>query len=229
MTQVLHSHRLPALPAGLAWRMQGPADLGQVESVHRRAVEGVPPVVVKHFTRAFLHGFLAGRGVVPGIETSGGELVGFGLLQHDLLPDDDPRPHLGLSQRPPLAKLAGAAVLPEKQGEGLQRLLIRARIALAEPGKLLFSTASPVNPASWKSLLSEGFLIRHFEYPYGGLPRFVLVRLPLADNADIALEYQDIASEDIPAHERALRDGWVGVASSGRPALVRYQRARVTP
>ena len=47
------------------------------------------------------------------------ELVAYGVLQLDLPPSEDARPLLGLAPHEPLAKLAGASVVPELWGAGL--------------------------------------------------------------------------------------------------------------
>lgn len=215
---------LPALPAGLRWRILGPADLERVEALHREALSGLAPSVVKPETHDFLESILRGRGRAVGIEDDREQLVAYGFLQHDLLPSDDPRAALGLPAAAPMAKLAGAAVAPDRRGAGLQRLLIRARVSVADPRQYLFATASPLNPASWISLLDEGFAIRRLEYRYGGHARFLHVRAPQADTAVLKGETRDIVGDDIPGHAGLLSEGWVGVQALPDPPRVRYQR-----
>ena len=214
---------LPALPAGLRWQLLGLHDLARVESLHRTAVAGLAPRVVKPETHTFLASILGGRGRAVGIETDAGELIAYGFLQHALLPEDDPRPHLGLAPSAPIAKLAGAAVARAYRGVGLQRRLIEARVALAEPHCTLFATASPDNAASWINLLAERFWIRRLEYRYGGHPRFLHVRTPGAAPAFTQERPRDVPTEDLATHEALLADGWCGVEAVAPPPAVRYR------
>lgn len=221
MTDALAS--LPTLPARLRWVRLGSRDLDRVERLHRGCAAGLPPRVVKPETHSFLADMLGGRGEGLGIEEEDHQLIAYGFLQHDLLPHDDLRPALGLSASTPIAKLAGAAVAPSHRGHGLQRSLIRARASLASPQHLLFATASPFNAPSWANLLAAGFPIRRLEYRYGGHPRFIHARDP-AGMPGVQQEcWQDVAGDDLPAHERLLADAHVGVSATARGS-VRYHR-----
>lgn len=215
---------LPALPPGLRWRVLGAGDIDPVERLHRAALAGVSPSIVKPETHGFLASILNGRGRAIGLEDVGGSLVAYGFLQQDLLPEDDPREKLGLTASTPIAKLAGVAVTPERRGAGLQRLIIRARVAIADRQQVLFSTASPLNPASWISLLDEGFLIRRLEYRYGGHARFLHVREPNGARVLPAGEARDVDGDDIATHAELLRHGWVGVEAVPASPRVRYRQ-----
>lgn len=221
MTDALTS--LPALPARLRWVRLGPEDLNRVESLHRACAAGLPPRVVKPETHAFLAAMLGSRGEGLGIEEEDHQLIAYGFLQHDLLPQDDLRPALGLSAATPIAKLAGAAVAPSHRGHSLQRSLIRARASLASPQHLLFATASPFNAPSWANLLSAGFPIRRLEYRYGGVPRFIHARVPAGMPPLQQDGWQDVAGDDLPAHERLLANEYIGVSVTARDS-VRYHR-----
>lgn len=214
---------LPALPARLRWVRLGSGDLDRVESLHRACAAGLPPRVVKPETHAFLADMLGGRGEALGIETEGQQLIAYGFLQHDLLAQDDLRPALGLSPSTPIAKLAGASVAPSHRRKGLQRSLIRARATLASPQHLLFATASPFNAPSWTNLLVEGLPIRRLEYRYGGHPRFIHARVPTGMPRVHQDDWQDVAGDDLPTHERLLADAHVGVSVTAR-GTVRYHR-----
>ncbi|MDG7115669.1 hypothetical protein OVO14_11250, partial [Streptococcus pneumoniae] len=74
----------------------------------------------------------------------------------------------------PVGRLAGARVAPAYRGRRLQRALIAARVAMAPPGMVLFSTAAPVNTPSWSSLVGEGFPVRDIVARYGGFARYFL-------------------------------------------------------
>ena len=169
---------MSAVPT-LDWRLLQPADLDTMEALHRLSIAGMAAQLVKPESRDFLASLLHGRGRVIGA-WAGTQLVAYGVLQHDLLPEYDPRPHLHLAPDHPVAKLAGAAVDPDWRGQGLQRALIAQRMALADSHTVLFATASPDNIASCHNLQACGFTVRALEHRYGGLPRYLLAYDPAA-------------------------------------------------
>lgn len=94
---------LPSSPPALAaldWRLLQPEDLPAMHALHLCSIEGMAAQTVKPETREFLHGLLLGRGRVIGA-WHGAALAAYGVLQHDLLAQDDPRPLLGLAPAPP--------------------------------------------------------------------------------------------------------------------------------
>ena len=200
-------------PSTLAWRLLQPADLDTMEVLHRLSLAGMAAHTVKAESRDFLASLLQGRGQVIGA-WAGQALVAYGVLQHDLLPEDDPRPHLGLSADRPAAKLAGAAVAPDWRGQHLQRTLIAKRMAQAQPGAVLFATAAPDNTASWHNLLACGFAVRALEYRDGGFARDRLAHDPAAPSAGPALAASglDVPPSDLPRQQALLHAGWRGVA-----------------
>ena len=115
----------------LTWRELRPADLATLHALHRASIAGLPPAMVKPESLDFLASLLHGRARVQGA-WDGDALVAYGVLQHDLLPTDNPRAHLGLAPAQALFKLAGAAVAPHWRGQGLQRTLIERRLAWAD-------------------------------------------------------------------------------------------------
>ena len=163
----------------LNWRLLQPADLDAMEALHHLSIAGMPAQLVKPESREFLAGLLHGRGRVISAWTDA-QLVAYGVLQHDLLAEDDPRAPLGLAPDHPIAKLAGAAVTPEWRGQHLQRTLIAQRMALADSRAVLFATAAPGNTASVENLQACGFAIRSLENRYGGLHRYLLAYDPAA-------------------------------------------------
>ena len=169
----------PAAEAALDWHLLQPTDLDTMEALHRLSCAGMSAQLVKPEKREFLASLLHGRGEVIGA-WAGAQLVAYGALLHELLPDDDPRPLLGLAPERHLAKLAGAAVAPGWRGQGLQRALIARRMARAERHAVLFVTAAPGNCASWHNLLFCGFSVRALQVCYGGLTRYLLAYDPPA-------------------------------------------------
>ena len=219
---------LPALPAGLRWDLLDPSALDAVEALHQASISGTTADLVKPESRQFLKSLLDGRGRVLGVLRDE-ELVAYGVLQHDLLPADDPRPQLGLAPTRPVRKLAGAAVARAWRGRGLQRRLIQARIRLAGAVGLLFATAGPANTVSWVNLMRCGFEVRAIEHRYGGYARLLLALEPLAANAATPRADDGSAEElvqalDLARQQALLRAGWHGVEPLPAEASIRYRR-----
>ncbi len=213
--------------AALDWRLLQPTDLDTMEALHRLSCAGMSAQLVKPEKREFLASLLHGRGEVIGA-WAGAQLVAYGALLHELLPDDDPRPLLGLAPERHLAKLAGAAVAPGWRGQGLQRALIAQRMARAERHAVLFVTAAPGNCASWHNLLLCGFSVRALQVCYGGLTRYLLAYdpaaaapAPLAPRTGTA-NFLDIDSLDLARQYRLLDAGWQGVAPGSAAGSLRW-------
>ncbi len=197
-------------PPDLHWRPLQPGDLPAMDALHRRSIAGMAAQVVKPETVEFLASLLHGRGRVIGA-WHGAALVAYGVLQHELLAEDDPRQLLGLAAGHPLAKLAGAAVAPSWRGHGLQRQLIERRLALAA-GAALFATAAPGNVVSWHNLLAFGFAVRALQYRYGGHPRYLLARVPGERFEPGDAPAQELGPAQLAQQQLLLARGWRGVA-----------------
>lgn len=223
----------PAAGAALDWRLLQPTDLDTMEALHRLSCAGMSAQLVKPEKREFLASLLHGRGEVIGA-WAGAQLVAYGALLHELLPDDDPRSLLGLAPERHLAKLAGAAVAPGWRGQGLQRALIARRMARAERHAVLFVTAAPGNCASWHNLLFCGFSVRALQVCYGGLTRYLLAYdpaapaptpAPLAPRTSTSTDnagFLDIDSLDLARQYHLLDAGWQGVAPGSAAGSVRW-------
>ena len=211
---------------GLAWRLLAPTDLAAMAALHRASLGSAGPDVVKPESPEFLASLLAGRGRVVAAWDAD-VLVAYGVLQHGLLPEDDPRPHLRARAGTTLAKLAGAAVAPGWRGLGLQRALVARRIALAQEIDWLFATVAPANPASWRNLLAAGFAVRTIEWRYGGHARYLLLRERGAVTSAAAAG-EDVPAGDLARQQALLAAGWRGVAAQPGTAI-RYVPPEAQP
>ena len=222
-----------ATTAGVAldWHWLQPSDLDAMEALHHLGRAGMSAQLVKPESRDFLASLLHGRGQVIGAR-SGAQLVAYGVLLHQLLPSDDPRPLLHLAPERPLAKLAGACVAPSWRGQRLQRALIAQRMARADDRTVLFVTAAPGNYASWRNLLACGFAVRALEVCYGGLTRYLLAYDPAAP-APLARihplgpragsdDFLDIDSLDLARQQSLIDAGWQGVAPGSTAGSLRW-------
>lgn len=200
-------------PSTLVWRRLGPSDLDAVERLHRQALRGTGPDIVKPETPDFFARLLGGRGAGIGVFDDA-HLIAYGLIQHDLPAYDDPRPLVGAAPGVAVVKLSGASVDPAYRGRGLQRALIAARVTLARENAdgalpLLFSTSAPANVPSWTNLLSERFAVRAVKLYYGGHPRYVMVR---EGDAPLPHGTLHLPAGAIEAQSSLLAQGWRGVA-----------------
>lgn len=197
-----------AATGGLIWRELGLDHVDAIYDLHRACIgESVRPEIVKPESRDFFVGILSGRGRIISV-WDGPALIAYGVLQRQLPAYDDPRPHIGAAADAPVAKLAGASVEISRRGAGLQRALIAARVAMADPGQILFATSAPANTPSWSNLLAEGFQIRALLPYYGGHLRYVMVR----DGTRLAPKAERLmAPSDHEGQIALLRAGWRGV------------------
>lgn len=199
----------------LDWRTLQPADLEAMHALHLESVVGMAPQAVKPETRAFLRSLLEGRGRVLGGWASD-RLVAYGVLQHDLLPEDAPRELLGLAPGAGLCKLAGAAVHPAWRGAGLQRWLIEQRMALAGDCAV-FATAAPCNLPSWHNLLAGGLMVRALQYRYGGHARYVLAHVPGDSFSGEGMQGCELGLDALDLQQQLLAQGWRGVRPGAAP------------
>lgn len=169
----------------LVRRPLGPADLPAVMDLHVRACAGISDQVVRPETEAFFAHMLGGGAVGEGLyDPASGALIAYGLLQTDLRGEEAlmaalPAAVAGLRA----GKLAGAAVDPAWRGHRLQAQLALRRLAVARNLELdyVFSTSSPQNPASYRSLLHAGLMICARSKVYGGYARYLLIKPVMLD------------------------------------------------
>lgn len=209
----------------LEWRPLGPGARADVERLHRLALASLSdPRLVRPETSAFFERVLTEDGEVVGAYR-GDDLIAYGILQYALESDDDPRSFARFADGP-LAKLAGAAVAPGWRGQGLQRELIRRRLALGSQRGYVqfFSTAAPGNPASWRNLLACGFVVIALMQRYGGLTRYLVARGPTfaaqPGSADVLILHAGDEAGQIAALHAGRRGIATTVDADGAPCIV---------
>lgn len=184
-------------------------DLGAILALHLAATGAVGRSdLIKPEKPEFFERILAGGGRVIGAWRDG-VFVGYGVLQLDLPPSEDARPHFGLSARDSLAKLAGACVLPEAWGEGIHDALIGLRVDEARRLGVahLYATAAPGNARSWENLLAAGFAVRGLVEKYGGHLRYLLHR---GEGIPVGPAARGVwcAADDAERQRQLIAGGW---------------------
>lgn len=200
--------------ARLRWSPLGPQDRDRIFELHLRAIQGMGPDQVRPESLEFFEALLDGAGRIIGACDPEGGLVAYGVLQDG--PDPGTRPELWLDWPfdARIQKLAGSSVAQAYRGQRLQCELIRRRVTLADPGAWLYATAAPSNPASWRSLLYEGFEIRRLRRVYQDSLRYLLARRagPLAPSAVPVGgdEPRPLDGLSLDEQDRLLSQGWRG-------------------
>ncbi len=201
-------------PVDLQWDTLGPEDLDRIIDLHARAIRGMGPDQVRPEHPEFFAGLLDGAGLIIGARGPAGDLVAYGVLQDGPDPGTRPDLWLGWPADARIQKLAGSSVAEAYRGRRLQCELIRRRVGLADPDAYLYATAAPSNPASWRSLLREGFEIRRLRRVYQDSLRYILARrtrmvapspTPMAEDAARPLDALPLDEQD-----RLLSQGWRG-------------------
>ena len=207
-------------PADLLQRELSISELNIIHALHLRSTVGLGNDMVRNETRASLQQLLQ-KSRVTGL-FHGDELVAYGVLQHQLPPEERLPESLAADPARPQLALAGISVSPQWRGHSLQRRLIMQRIAMAPANALLFSTAAPANHYSWNNLLECGFHVRDINLRYGGQMRYLMVLEPLPDYAlypDLSKEFHAL---DIKRQHQLLQQGWRGALPGHSPEYLRY-------
>ncbi len=200
----------------LVWRKLELTDADSVLHLHRLATAFIEnPSLVKPESAAYFRRILDGEGCIIG--AFDGDLVAYGVLQFDHEPEDEIRGAYGIDSRIRTGRLAGASVAPRYRGNGLQRALIDARTQMAPQHMRLFSTAAPINPASWTNLLRKSFVIHDIVARFGGYTRYLMIHDTRTFDAHTAVVTDPL---DIEQQRGLLARGYYGfsrapIAESG--------------
>lgn len=212
----------PPLP--FAGRRLRPEELPAVTALHALSRQGVAPGLVAHDSDDFFRERLGPRGRILGLFAAG-ELVAYGVLGlpgpgQPSFADDLPQP-LPAEQ---VAEIDGVAVRPDLRGNGLQRLLVRWRLAEAAGRSLALSTAAPGNRYSLANLLACGFEAVALRRKYEGAWRFLLARpLPASPDRPIPAEARPIPLERLEEQQALLQAGWRGCCLLAGPPRLLYR------
>ncbi|MBS1164045.1 MAG: hypothetical protein H6R00_70 [Proteobacteria bacterium] len=191
------------LPAG---------DVGAVIYLHHAVRDMVAPELLCRETDAFFVEHCGSCGRILGLFVEE-RLIAYGVLGL-------PEPHqesfadgfdLSAIERAGVATIDGASVAPEWRGNGLQRVLIAARLAGARAAgrKIAVSTVAPGNVPSLRNLLCSDMTVRALRHAFGGL-RF-LVRCDLDLSSQQPPEAgRWIALDDVDGALSALGAGAIG-------------------
>jgi ribosomal protein S18 acetylase RimI-like enzyme len=197
--------------------------LDAVERLHRRSIVGIDAGLVKPERRSFFESVFGGRGEVVGAVVRGsdgetglpeGRLAAYGVLLTTLAEGEDAGERIGLGGNAGLAKIAGTGVDPLDRGRGLQRTLIRHRVARAATRGFshVFATAAPANTLSWRNLMQEGFAVADVVLAYGRLERFLLFRSTAAVRAPVDAPDRWVAGDQTDDVRSAVAAGFLGSA-----------------
>lgn len=199
------------------WRTVAPNEAEAVYRVHREALAGIAPGLVRPDTLEHFVAHTGPCGVTLGCFADDIGMVAYGVLGISSATAAH-MTHMFAVEKTSLHRFAildGAASLPGWRGHHLHRESIRARLAYAaQAGRtLLGATVAPGNFPSLHGLLEAQFRISRFAMLYGGLPRLILRRDLSAPASQWVLRHK-VAAADIRGHDMALAEGLTGFASS---------------
>ncbi|WP_042470434.1 hypothetical protein [Bacillus ndiopicus] len=116
---------------------------------------------------------------------------------------------------------------PQFRGYGLQQTLASIIMTQVEETKYdwICATVKPYNIASLKDKLVQNMHIRALKYKYGGKLRYVIAK-PLHSEIKFAGEELEVSMGNIDAQQKALSEGYLGVAieKRGEDWFVKYRK-----
>ncbi len=204
-------------------------DLPQALKLQQQVSAGVPDGFLRGKTESELHDSLRGLAGAAFGAFDGNALLAMGLLRLPGLGHANGGaafPRVTKSDWPfHAAVLEHALVAPAARGHGLQRALIRARIAAARHAGMrwLCAGAQLANAASLRNLLSQGLVIVDGRFSHEQSVLALLLPLGKPGFATQAAHQRWVLVGDASGHEKALRAGYLGVRSA-IGSTVLYQR-----
>ncbi|HEX2116204.1 MAG TPA: hypothetical protein VHM01_17505 [Alphaproteobacteria bacterium] len=229
------AHSLAHNAAAPTLRLLGIEDGLSLLTLQDTVTEGLPPGYLRPKAEEALYYYLDGTlGVAYGIFEHNG-LRASALLR---LPDAE-HPNPDAKPRFPIvpetdwpchaAFLENAMVHPDARGRGLQRMLLDIRLTHAAAAGMRWACAASHlhNQASWSNLLGAGLVLAGL-IEREGQPLIGLVAgLGVARITSDPREKRLVEARDKVQHLAALADGFVGVRSDARGAVVYQRLARV--
>jgi hypothetical protein len=192
----------------------GTDDIGEIVALHRLAIGRAPPGTLRPDESDFFVSIIERGGLIFGMRARE-SLVAYGVLS--LAPASAMKYAASVGFREidsaGIVCLDGVTVHPDWRGNDLHGRLGRWRIEAARAlgRRHLFSTAAPINDASWATLLRLGLHVRAIGEFYGGMLRYVVYRdlheVPkLVDPASAIA----VPVGDLDRQRQALAAGMVG-------------------
>lgn len=200
---------------GLRLRLLAQSDLPAILALQARVRGALPdPAFLADDPPEFFAAHLGDWGVTGGVEHEG-ELVAFGVIGFGgLIPQEENFGRLiGL---PPdrlvsVGQPDGVAVAPGWRGRGLQRHLLRWRLAAAVTRgcRDILSTCEPRNVFSLRNMMGFGLRAVRFAHLFNGLPRLVL-HCDRQGDAPLDMARIEAVNPDAVSLSRAFEQGLVG-------------------
>lgn len=163
--------------------------------------------------REFYEPLVAGKGQVL-LALHGGRLAGAGIMAFPGLSDADNLGRelgfaSGMLER--VVHIESVYVSSGFRGKGLARILTTRNLELAsENGRdLALSTVWPGNASSMSFLYALGLTVRKLTGKYGGLDRFIMLRMP--GNVELEGPSVLVPCLDLDGHRSQLAQGRIGV------------------
>lgn len=202
----------PCQPVAFAGRWLTADDIPSVIELHHSVRQAVPADLLCRETDRFFIDHVGRCGRILGLFAED-RLIAYGVLGFPSSNEESFADGFGLTvaERALVATIDGTSVAPEWRGNGLQKLLIAARLdeARAVGCRIAVSTVAPGNLASLRNLLASAMTVRALRRVFGGL-RF-LVRRDLDAPVPVPPpEGRWIATTDIGGAAAALEAGATG-------------------
>ena len=205
------------LPLKLQWRLAGKRDVDRVHQIHREALNGLPPGMVRPDQIFQFERHIGPDGLIVCCTANSEHMIAYGVLGIRSKTTTHLADLLGLNhaERARFAILDGVAALTSWRGLSLHQESIVQRVnhARAAQRTLIGATVAPSNTISMNSMLKAGFTIVDYGLIYDGLERLILKRDLTAAPA-VWRPVTTIKAADALAHRRALAMGLQGYSCS---------------
>lgn len=202
----------PCEPVAFEGRWLDADDVPAVIELHHDVREAVAADLLCRETDRFFIDHVGRCGRILGLFAED-RLIAYGVLGFPSPNEESFADGFGLTvaERASVATIDGTSVAPRWRGNGLQKLLIAARLeeARAAGCRIAVSTVAPGNLPSLHNLLSSAMTVRALRHVFGGLRFLVRCDLDVPIPAP-PLEGRWIATTDTDSAAAALDAGGIG-------------------